>query len=324
MQITPYGLHNGQEIFEYTLQKGAFTAKVINYGAILTHLSCPDKNGKETAIVLARENLEEYRTLRGCYGATIGRFANRIENGRFTLGGKTYQIRQNENGNSLHGGIEGFHKKVWQVTDYQEDAITLSYFSPDGEEGFPGNMTVTVTFSLTEEGLSIAYTAKSDADTVVSLTNHAYFNPNGTDADTQGLLLQISAQSITPVDEKLIPHGELAPVQGTLFDFRTPRPFVCDLSANPTLAKRGCYDENFVLDGDGFRRAGSVYGDKTGITVSVYTDMPGMQIYTGNKNGIALETQRFPNAVNCPSFPSALLQKDALFQSKTLYALSLK
>ncbi len=324
MNPISYGFHNGREIFEYTLKKGGFTAKIISYGAILTYLSAPDKNGKETPIVLFRESLEEYVSLRGCYGATIGRFANRIGEGRFSLNGKAYQINQNENGNALHGGIEGFHKKVWTVEAYSEDAITLSYISPDGEEGFPGEMKVTVTYSLTDEGLEIAYTATADADTVVNLTNHAYFNTNGVTATTDGLLLQILADSITPVDEKLIPHGEYAAVEGTLYDFRSPRPFVCDLSASPVLSARGCYDENFVLDGEGFRAVSTLYGKETGILLTVYTDMPGMQIYTGNKNGIALETQRFPNCVNCPSYPSAFLQKGDLFQSKTLYAVSVK
>ena len=324
MKPSSYGFHNGREIFEYTLKKGGFTAKIISYGAILTYLSAPDKNGKETPIVLFRESLEEYVTLRGCYGATIGRFANRIENGRFALGGKTYQVGQNEKGNALHGGIEGFHKKVWTVENYTEDTLTLSYISPDGEEGFPAEMKATIVYTLTEAGLELAYTAVADGDTVVNLTNHAYFNPNGVTAATDGLLLSIAADSITPTDEKLIPHGEYAAVEGTLYDFRTARPFVCDLSASPVLSARGCYDENFVLQGEGFRAVSTLYGKETGILLTVYTDMPGMQIYTGNKNGIALETQRFPNCVNCPTYPSAFLKKGEVFQTKTLYALSLQ
>lgn len=320
MKKIPFGSIDGVQVEKFTLTNGNLEADIITYGGALTALRVKDKAGKVQNVVLGHETLEQYRTMGGYWGALVGRFGNRIENASFELNGVTYRVGANENGNSLHGGFSGFDKKIWQAVALADNKLELQYLSKDGEEGFPGNLEVTVTYTLTEEnGLVIDYRAVSDKDTVINLTNHAYFNVHGVENTTKDLQLQILADAITAVDEKLIPHGELVDVTNTLFDFRTKRPFVCDLSADEVLHKRGCYDENFVLQGQGFRKVAELSSRETGITMQVITDQPGMQIYTGNPNGIALETQNFPNAVNCPNFPSAVLKAKEQYHTVTEY-----
>ncbi|MBE6956717.1 MAG: galactose mutarotase [Ruminococcaceae bacterium] len=322
MKKVTFGTLNGVEIIKYTLSCGGMEADVMTYGATLTALRVPDREGKPVSVVFGHETLEDYLTKSGYHGATVGRFANRIGKSRFVIDGVTYHVSANEGANCLHGGKTGLDKRIWTVVREQEDLLQLHYLSPDGEEGFPGNLDLTVTYRLTAEmGLVIEYDAVSDKDTVISLTNHSYYNVGGVDTTTAGLLLHIDADRITPADEELIPHGEFRDVEGTLFDFRAPKPFVGDLSADPVLGKRGCYDENFVLNGSGMRRIATLEGGDRGLKLEVFTDQPGMQIYTGNPNAIALETQNFPNAVNCPQYPSPLLRAGEHYRTSTEYRL---
>ena len=319
MKNSVFGNINGKEVLKYTLTNGKMEADVITYGATLAALRV-EKDGKIINTVLGYDSLEGYQNGTAYYGAIIGRFGNRIGGARFLLNGKEYKVGANEGNNSLHGGFKGFDKKIWQAKPISDNALELSLLSPDGEEGFPGNLKVTVTYSLTEDNaLAIEYNAVSDADTVINLTNHAYFNVGGTEDTTKGLKLQIFADKITPGDKELIPHGDFKTVDGTLYDFRTQREFVCDLSADSVLKDRGCFDENYVLNGEGDRLAATLYSSKTGLKMEVYTDQAGIQIYTGNPNGIALETQNFPNCVNCPEYPSAVLKKGEIYHTVTKY-----
>lgn len=316
---------DGKTVSLYTLKNDKMEADVLTYGGTVTAIRVPDREGNLMNVVLCHENLTDYAHKKGYVGALVGRFGNRIGNAAFCIDGTEYKVSVNEKGNCLHGGLKGFDKKHWMVVSEKETELVLSYVSPDGEEGFPGNLEVTVIYSLTESGgLRIAYKAVTDRDTTINLTNHSYFNPNGQEEPTDGLLLSIDADGITAVDEALIPHGEFTQVEGTLFDFRQERPFICDLSSDPVLGKRGCYDENFVLNGEGFRCISTLYSAKTGILLETYTDQPGMQIYTGNKKGIALETQNFPNAINCPNFPNAILRAGDTYHTETEYRFSIR
>ena len=320
MKQVTFGTLDGVEIIQYTLTCAGVEADIMTYGATLTALRVPDREGKPVNVVFGHETFEEYLTKPGYHGATVGRFANRIGKSCFEINGVTYHVSANEGANCLHGGNKGLDKRVWTVVQAREDMLRLNYLSPDGEEGFPGNLDVTVTYRLTaDRGLVIEYDAVSDRDTVISLTNHSYYNVGGVETTTEGLLLHIDADRITPADEELIPHGEFRDVTGNLFDFRTPKLFVGDLSADPVLGKRGCYDENFVLNGSGMRRIATLEGGNRGIALEVFSDQPGMQIYTGNPNAIALETQNFPNAVNCPEYPSPLLRAGEHYRTSTEY-----
>lgn len=325
MKKTLFGTIDQCPVYKYTLTNGVMEADILTYGGTITAVRVPDAAGRLTDVVAGWETLEDYQTKGGYLGAIIGRFGNRIENGRFTLNGVTYQVGINEAPNSLHGGVKGFDRQIWEATEAGENTLILNYLSKDGEEGFPGNLNVTVTYTVTaENGLSIDYKAVSDRDTVVNLTNHAYFNVAGPEATTAECILCIDADRITPADSALIPHNTYKDIAGTLYDFRTPSPFVKDLSADETLEKRGCYDENYVLNGEGLRAVAQVYAPKSGICVTVVTDQPGMQIYTGNPRGIALETQNFPNAVNCPDYPSAVLRSGACYHTQTIYQFAIK
>lgn len=318
-----YGTINGENIYYYTLKNANLTMRIINYGGIITDLTFD--NGKKINLVVRHDTLEEYANTKVYYGAIVGRFANRIEKGAFTLNGVQYQLAQNEGETTLHGGIEGFNRKVWEVKEYTENSITLFYKSVDGEQGFPGNLNTTVKYTLTDDNqVVIDYFATTDKDTIVSLTNHSYFNVNGLENTTDGILLYINADNITPADEKLIVHGELKKVDGTLFDYRKESPFIKDLSSDKTLGKRGCYDENFVLNGTGYRKVAHTFSPITNLKMEVFTDQPGMQIYTGNPKGIALETQNFPNCINCKNFPSPILRKGEEYKSRTAYKFTIE
>lgn len=316
-----YGHTNGKDIYKYTIKNANLQMSVINYGAIIEDLTFIDLNNQNVSLVLKRNTLDEYIADRSYLGAVIGRFCNRIENGRFMLNGVKYQVTQNQKGNLLHGGEQGFNKKVWQVKQVTDNSITLFYQSVDGEEGFPGNLDTTVKYTLTSENkLQIEYFATTDKDTIVNLTNHTYFNVNGIENTTEGIELQIDSDNITAVDSNRIPHGDLTEVRGTLFDFNQKREFNCDLSGNQILSARGHYDENFVLNGQGIRRIAQISSKNTGIVMQVITDQPCMQIFSGNSKGIALETQGYPNSINCPLFPSPILRKGEVYKTITEYA----
>ena len=335
-----YGvLPDGREVYQYTLDNEKnLRAQIITYGGIITNLITKDKKGNDTNVVLGRANLDEYLKNTGYLGAAIGRHANRISDSRFMIGDKLYSVGENEFNNSLHGGFEGFDKKLWtdEVVN-GEDAVIMSYTSSDGEEGFPGTLEVKIKYSVTSQnGLKIEYSAVSDKDTVCNLTNHSYFNLNGDKSGTiYGHKMQMNSSFYTPNDEACMPTGEILSVSGTPFDFRCEKTLGKGIKSDFDQIKMfEGFDHNFVLDGRGMRHAGTLKGDKTGITMQMITDQPAVQIYTGNAidasvhNGdyiyhqhdaVCLETQVFPNSLKYSYFPNAYLNAGEIYSHTVEY-----
>lgn len=338
---TDYGKTNGgEEVYLYTLEnKNGMSAEIITYGGIVRSLKVKDKNGADTDVVLGRDTLEDYFENDGYIGAFIGRHANRIKGASFVLNGEKFEVGRNEGKNSLHGGICGFDKKVWDATplDEEEPKLILSGISPDGEEGFPGEVKLSVTYTLTNDNaLKIEYYGISDKDTVLNLTNHSYFNLNGYDSgkiDNQRI--KINSSFYTPNDEECMPTGEVRRVEGTAFDFRKIKEFGGAINSEDEQVKLfGGIDHNYAISGRGLREAAYAVGDKTGIGMSVYTNQGGMQLYTANglpegiyKNGskcgvhtaFCLETQCFPNSMEHSHFPGAILKKGEEYNHITIY-----
>ena len=277
-------------------------------------LLAPDRDGRLANVVLGFETPDEYADNPRYLGAIVGRYANRIARAEFTLDGRTYRLAANNGANHLHGGVTGFDKRVWRPALSVAKGATrsaarleLRYLSPDGEEGYPGNLDVRVTYTLTErDELVVEYFATTDQPTPLNLTQHSYFNLGG-EGEIRDHLLQIDADAYTPVNEQLIPTGALAPVAGTAFDFRSPMPI--------GARRGGNYDHNFVLKG-GIR----VVEPRSGRTLDVQTTEPGMQLYTGYSRGLCLETQHFPDSPNQPSFPSTILRPGTEYRSRTVFA----
>lgn len=314
----------GKEVRAFTLENGAgMQVTVLDYGATIQAIRIPDRNGELRDVCLGYRTVEEYEQNPGYLGATVGRCANRIANAQFELGGKTYQLASNDGKNHLHGGSVGFNKKIFSHA-IKGQRLLLSYFSPDGEENYPGNLEFTVSFSLEDDGtLRLSYQAKCDQDTVFNPTNHTYFNLEGEgESDVLGHQLCLHAQQYTPVGEGLIPTGEILPVEGTVLDFRAGKQIGQDIR-HESLKMAGGYDHNFVPDGQGMREVGWLFSEKTGIRMTVSTDMPGIQLYTGNGlserqvsktgnhyfpyAGLCLETQYFPDAIHQKAFSSPVL-----------------
>lgn len=335
-------LLDGKEVQLYTLTNGKqIKATITNYGARLVSLQVPNKEGTRTDVVLGYDNAQTYKDNKATYfGAIVGRYGNRIAKGKFSLDGHVYQLELNNGPNSLHGGNNGVYDKVWEAEQLDEKTLRLTYHSPDGEAGYPGNVDMTVTYTLTDEsGLEIDYQAKTDKITVLNLTNHAYFNLNGEgDSTILDHELMINASQITPVDETLIPTGKLLAVGGTPFDFRKPTLIGTRINADHEQLKRGKgYDHNFVLDKkEGLQKVAEVYSQKTGIQMDVLTEEPGLQFYSGNfmeggqnngkdgkdygyRSAFCLETQHFPDSPNQPSFPSTTLKPSEVYQTRTVY-----
>jgi len=335
---------DGTPVELYVLTNGRVTAKVMTYGAILTEIHVPDRRGTSADVALGFDTLEGYLGKHPYFGATVGRVANRIARGKFTLEGKEYTVAVNNGPNSLHGGLKGFDKVVWKAEDVSGPdgpAVKLTYRSPDGEEGYPGNLTASVTFTVTsDDALRLDYTATTDKDTPVNLTNHSYFNLAGPASGTilkHELLLE--ADEYTPVDDTLIPTGEIAPVRGTPLDFTTPTAIgarIDQLKGDP-----GGYDHNFVLRSGGGKSpalAARVYEPESGRVMEVFTTEPGVQFYSGNfldgsdtgKGGVAyrkhqglcLEAQHFPDSVHHPNFPSIILKPGDTYKQTTIYKFS--
>ncbi len=333
------------EIYTLTNRVG-MTARVMTYGATLTELIVPGRSGAPAAnVVLGFDTLEPYLAGVPYFGCTVGRVGNRIAKGAFTLNGKTYKLAVNNGPNHLHGGLKGFDKVVWkaEVLPAKEgQAVKFTYRSPDGEEGYPGNLDVTVIYTLTDVGageLRIDYTATTDQATPVNLTNHSYFNlageGNGTILDH---VLTINADAMTPVDDTLIPTGRIMPVKGTVFDFTTPTAIGARIDKVPIAPPVG-YDHNYVLRAAPgawpVRHAAVVSDPKSGRVMNVQTTEPGIQFYSGNfldgtiknRKGVSygkhaafcLETQHFPDSVNQPSFPSTILEPGRTYRSMTIY-----
>lgn len=338
MSITKklFGIHNGVKVYEYTLDNGnLLSASVITLGATVCSLIF---NGVDVA--LGKEGMDGYANNGSNYGVIIGRNSNRIENAVFSLNGITYKLDANQNGNNLHGGYNGFSKKIWDACDCdgEEPSLTLKLTSHDGDGGFPGNVNAKVTYTLTKDNaLMIHYEATTDADTLVNMTNHTYFNLNGhASGRVDNHTLQIDSSFYTPNDENSLPTGEVLSVEGTPFDFTNPR-FIGDglSSQHPQITLFGRYDHNFVLNGAGYRKAATLKGDQSGIMMEMYTDRPGVQIYTPKSpskgddykggvqyvpySGVCLETQCFPNSTRFSHFPGAVLRKGEKYNTITTY-----
>ncbi len=334
------------ELYTLTNAKG-MEAHISTYGGILISLKTPDRTGALGDVVLGHDDLESYIRNNSPYlGALIGRYGNRIGKAQFTLAGKTYKLAANDGPNHLHGGIKGFDKVVWRAekTDAADGvALSLTYISPDGEEGYPGTLTARVTYTLTDGNvLRIDYEATTDQPTVVNLTNHAYFNLK--DAGSSPILgheLTLNAETFTPVDKTLIPTGELRPVEGTPFDFRQPVAIGARIEqAEEQLQFGGGYDHNWVLgrQGNGLSLAARVSEPETGRTMEVFTTEPGIQFYAGNfldgsitgrggvayqkRAGFCLETQHYPDSPNKPGFPSTALEPGQTYRSTTEFRFS--
>lgn len=339
----------GEAVELFTLRNGkGVVATITSYGGIVVSLTAPDRAGHVADIVLGFDTLDPYLKAHPYFGALVGRYGNRIAKGEFRLDGQVYHLPKNNGENTLHGGNEGFGKKLWsarEIPSRDGAALELLYVSRDGEEGFPGTLTTRVTYNLTEAGeLRIDYEATTDKPTVVNLTNHSYFDlagPGG--GDILGHVLRIDADRFTPVVEGLIPTGELRSVAGTPFDFRTRTPIGARIGAEDEQLKlAGGYDHNFVLNGEAgkLRLVVHVSEPRSGRVLEVLTTEPGVQLYTGNfldgsligkggqvykhRSGFCLETQHFPDSPNQAAFPSTVLRPGATFWSTTVYRLSIE
>ena len=330
-------LADGREITEYILDNGVIQAHILNYGGIIQSLFVPDKNGEKHDVVLGYDNAFGYQSNGGYLGAFIGRVGNRIKDCKFTLNGETYKLFANDGKNSLHGGKNGFDKKLFNG-EIVGDTLVLTALSEDGEEGYPGNMQIKVTYSLKGGAINLDYEATCDKDTPVSFTNHSYFNLSSEDLMLNHLLT-INADYIVPVDKNLIPTGELMLVEDTPFDFRKATK-VGEYIDYPhkQIKHGGGYDHNYVLKNYGIcEKVATLFAPDTGIKMDVLTNNLGMQFYSGNflnnevgkggrihykRSALCLETQGFPNAVNQPSFPSAILKVGETFKRRTTYSFS--
>ena len=329
-----FGMADGYKVFLFTLKNSSgMTVKLTNYSGAIVSIIVPDKNGNMDDVVLGYDDLQGYLDGKSTQGALVGRYANRIANSTFTLNGKEIHLRANEGTNCLHGGIIGYHKRVWTVDAMDDNSVTFGYFSPDEEENFPGNVKVSCKYTLTEDNeLKLEYKGKSDADTILNLTNHSYFNIGGIHSGSVlSQVVQINADSYTPVDSNLIPTGEIAPVEGTAFDFRQPKPIYRDLEMEGIIG----YDHNFMLgEPHVMRTAAIVYDPETGREMTVSTDKPAIQFYTAiglqgeiGKDGLmmkiqtalCLESQYAPDSPNQPNFPSCILKKDEEYNFTTIY-----
>lgn len=339
---------DGKQVDLYILtNKHGAEAAITNYGGVIVRLKVPDRRGTLEDVVLGYDDLDGYLHDTSYFGGIIGRYGNRIAGGKFSLNGATYTLAKNDGDNHLHGGLKGFDKVLWEARDVSskdEAALQLNYASKDGEGGYPGTVSVQVTYTLTDSNeLKIDYAAKSDKDTIINLTNHSYFNLAGQGTgDILQHQLQLHASRFTPVDRTLIPTGELRSVKGTPFDFSVPTAIGARISQDDEQLKLGLgYDHNFVLDKEGSQHpavAASVYEPGSGRVLEVWTTEPGIQFYSGNmlkgtsrgkggklypaRSGFCLETQHFPDSPNKPAFPSTVLKAGASFQSSTIYRFS--
>ena len=343
------GTYNEMPVALYTLKNQAgMEVCITNFGGRIVSVAVPDRHGVMRDVVLGFDNIDDYfpENNDSNFGAVIGRYGNRIDHGRITIDGETYQLPQNNYGHCLHGGPEGWHYKVFAVVEADDSHIKLALESPDGDAGFPGTVNATVTYTiLPENALDIAYEAVTDAPTVINMTNHSYFNLSG-DPGNQTILedeLIICASGFTPIDETFMTSGEIAPVEGTPFDFRQPYLIGERIAEdNRQLANGHGYDHNWVLDtgGDISKTAAELYCPATGIDMKVYTTEPGLQVYVGNflngsvtgKRGVAyevrtaicMETQHYPDSPNKPQWPSVELRPGETYRSHSIYSFSVR
>lgn len=337
-------LPDGTAVDVFTLRNAhGIEVRIITYGAIVVSIKTPDSRGRFADIVTGFDTLDGYLARSRFFGAVVGRYANRIANARFSLDGTTYGLAANNGRNHLHGGIRGFDKVVWKGTPFEragDAGVTLTHVSADGDEGYPGNLNVTVTYTLdARDELVVDYAATSDRATPVNLTNHSYFNLAGDgNGDILSHLLTIEADAYTPTDETQIPTGQIAPVEGTPFDFRRPTPIGARIDADDEQIRRGRgYDHNFVLKAPrtgALRHAARLADPSSGRTLDVATTEPGLQLYSGNnldgavgksghvygrRTSVCLETQHFPDSPNHPEFPSTILRPGERYRSTTVF-----
>lgn len=338
---------DGKKVSLYWIENKGIKAAFTNYGGRLIGLWVNDKSGKSTDVVVGMNSAKGFKTSTEPYfGATIGRVGNRIGKGKFTLEGKQYQVPLNNGKNALHGGVKGFQDVVWNAEKTDGKTLVFTYVSPDGEQGFPGNLSVKVTYTITvENSIKMEYEATTDKTTLVNLTNHAFFNLNGEGSGTiLNHELQIYANEFTPVDEGLIPSGELKSVKNTVFDFTSKHTIGERIEVKDEQLKFGKgYDHNYVLNGtkkNGLNHAATISGDKSGITMDIFTEEPGLQFYSGNfmqsknrfksgskddfRTAFALETQHFPDAPNQPKFAPIVLKPGQKYHTVSYYQFSVK
>lgn len=330
----------GETVCVYRMENasGAW-AEILDYGCTIRAVAVPDKENRLTDVCLGYDTLAEYEESDGCLGAFIGRCANRISQGRFVLDGKEFSLAVNNGPNHLHGGCKGFDRHVWDAR-WEGETLVLSRTSPDGEEGYPGTVEAEVRYTWTERNeLMLECRAATDAPTPVNVTNHAYWNLNGHgDGSVGGHMAQIHADATTENDESSCPNGRLYPVTGTPLDLRRPARLGDGWDApDPQIEIGRGYDQNYALNGSGLKTAAVVTGEKSGITLTLSTTQPGLQIYTANwltdragkggarygrRCGVALEAQCFPNAVNCPEFPTVILRPGEIYAEQIIFAFS--
>ena len=336
----------GKKTDLYQLKNEKIEVYITNYGARIVSLLSPDRKGIMGDVVLGFKSIADYQKAKTPYhGCLIGRYGNRIAKGKFKLNGATYELPINNNENHLHGGPDGFHNQVWDVIAVNQNSIVMTYVSKDGEMGYPGNLSVEVTYAINGNELSIAYKAKTDKATPVNLTNHAFFNLAGeAKGSINDHLLMINASHFTPVDEGLIPLGEIQSLEDSPFDFRRAKTIGRDLNQQVSdiqLSRGGGYDHNFVLDKESrgsMSFAARVVDPKSGRQMDIFTEEPGLQFYGGNfmdgsdvgkygtkfeyRASFALETQHYPDSPNKPKFPSTILNPGETYQTKSIYKFS--
>ena len=344
-----FGNVNGKKVYLFTLKNSkGMVAEVTNYGGTLVSLKVQDNKGEFDDVVLGYETLEDYLKYTNFFGATVGRFANRIENSSFELNGIEYKVAKNEGENHLHGGLIGFDKVVWEensASQKSDDSIEFSYLSVDGEEGYPGNLDVKVRYTVTEDNeLKIEYFAVSDKDTIINLTNHSYFNLSGQGSgDVLKHKIMINADKFTINDKYSIPTGEIADVDNTPMDFRELTYIGKNISSDyQQIVFGNGYDHNWVINNSGkkLEKAAEVYDEKSGRVMEVYTTSPGVQFYSANfldgmqrgkggttyikRGALCLETQNFPNSMKHKNFPSPILKAKQKYEESTIYKFSAK
>lgn len=334
----PFGkTARGEAVTLYEIRTPELTARVLNYGATVQALIASDKSSRPVDVVLGHDTIEGYETHDGYLGACVGRVANRLGGAEFCLNGKTYHLYKNDGENTLHGGLRGFDKYIWDA-EALEDGVRFSRVSQDGEEGFPGNLAVHVTYRVTHGALHIIYDAKSDRDTLCNLTNHSYFNLNGSGTALHHVL-QINAETFLENSSQCMPTGNILKVDNTPFDFRRPKEVGREIDADDVQLKNcGGYDHNFCLPDDGsLVEAAILHSAQSGITMRVFTTMPGAQLYTANflgpwrgkggaryekRGAVCLETQFYPNAMRCDGFRKPVLKAGEAYHQETVYAFS--
>lgn len=340
LKITGFGKNGeGRQTSLYTMENDAGTkVSVSDFGATLVRVIVADKEGKFRDVVLGYNSSAEYEAGGGALGATVGRHANRIGGASFTLNGITYELCRNDNGNNLHSGNDVYQKRIWEVKETAEDHITFALHSPDKDQGYPGTLDLTVTYGLSEDStVTIHYEGIPDQDTIVNLTNHSYFNLNGHESGTVlGHHVILNADAFTPADAESIPTGEIRSVEGTPMDFRSGKKLGADIDADyEPLHFGGGYDHNWVLKNGGrFDKVAEVTAEESGITMEVYTDLPGVQMYTANfldnepgkdgavygkRSAVCLETQYYPDAVHHENFPQPICRKGEKYDTRTAY-----